>query len=105
MIGGLLISAALDACESHNFSAGCKEGIVPRHLHTEGRCSASLRAKARGAGREAAPRSTGWLVELERQEDWPGARRRTSTHPSGAFIHIGYIVVTASEMRSLVAVI
>ena len=32
MIGGLLISAALDACESHggaaNFPAGCKEGIM-----------------------------------------------------------------------------
>ena len=34
MIGGLLISAALDACESHggaaNFPAGCNEGD---HLH------------------------------------------------------------------------
>ena len=101
MIGGLLISAALDACESHggaaNFPAGCKEGIMR---------GAVLRFPSRkGAGSGArGGASLDWLVELERQEDWPGARRRTSTHPSGAFIHIGYIVVTASEMRSLVAV-
>ena len=63
MIGGLLISAALDACESHggaaNFPAGCKEGIM---LFALGACAPLPFAQRRGerGERRRLARLAGW---------------------------------------------